>query len=121
MFDEVARRRPARVTVLGPVRDGVDDTVARLAAHLASASVDARVAGAVVEGARTAGDDIALAQLVGETARRFRQRSDLILIGQFSLAPGLAAAREAVDVPVLSAAHLAATALRGRLAAEPAR
>ncbi|MFU8872747.1 hypothetical protein [Micromonospora sp. SL4-19] len=118
LFEEVARRRPARVTVLGPVRGGVDDTVARLRTHLAAASVGGKVAGAVVGGARTAGDGAALAQLVGAAAQRVRQHSDLVLLGQFSLAPGLAAARDSADVPVLSAAHVAATALRRRLGAE---
>ena len=48
LFAAVAAHRPGRVTVLGPIQAGVDDTVARLRHHLGTG---AAVDGVVVDGA----------------------------------------------------------------------
>jgi Asp/Glu/hydantoin racemase len=120
LFDEAARSAADRLAVLGPLTAGVDDTIARLQARLAAEDRRPTITGVVVEGSReaAAGDDRpALARLVADVARRLAPDHDLILFGQFSVSPGLSAARAAVSVPVLSPPHLAADALRARLTA----
>jgi aspartate/glutamate racemase len=116
LFDAVAGYRPRRVAVLGPVQAGVDDTVARLRAHLADDGAD--VTGVVVEGATraaAAGDLAELERLVTAVARAVERTADVIVLGQFSLSPAAAAVAAAVSVPVLSPPHLAAEALHSRL------
>lgn len=107
---EVARGA-RRVAVLGPIRASVDDTAARLRERLA----DATVVGAVVEGALGA-DPARLERLVADHARRVAPDADVIVLGQFSIAPALAAAQAAVPVPVFSPPHLAADLLRRQTA-----
>jgi Asp/Glu/hydantoin racemase len=124
LFDTVAEyaarrdRHPGsatRVAVLGPIRAGVDDTVARLRDRLASSA--AAVTGTVVDGVHDAdGDPHRLAQLVVDAARRVERSADVIVLGQFSISPAQPAVQAAVNVPVLSPTHLAADVLRARLA-----
>ena len=117
LFDAVAGYRPRRVAVLGPVQAGVDDTVARLLAHLGHGATD--VVGRVVDGAASAaaaGDLGQLEQLVTTVARSVEKSADVIVLGQFSLSPAAGAVAAAVAVPVLSPPHLAAEALSARLA-----
>ncbi|MBN6038251.1 hypothetical protein [Amycolatopsis sp. 195334CR] len=112
LFDEVVRRAPKRVHVLGPIEAGTRDTVDRLQATVGAATA---VYGSVVTGARdalAAGDTGRAARLVAETAAR---DVDLVLLGQFSLAPARDAAQERLAVPLLSPPHLAANALRSAL------
>jgi hypothetical protein len=122
LFAAVAERRPQRVAVLGPIRAGVDDTVARLRAHLGDDA--AEVTGRMVDGAgraTAAGNLAELERLVVAAALAAEPDADLIVLGQFSLSPATQAAAAAVPVPVLSPPHLAAEALSARLAtAEPA-
>jgi Asp/Glu/hydantoin racemase len=111
LFDQVARHAPTCVAVLGPVRAGVVDTVARLRDRIG----DARVTGTVVDGSRaatSAGDLALLDRLVADEARRAEPDADLVVLGQFSISPAHAAAQAAVSVPVLSPPHLAADVLR---------
>ncbi|RSM68246.1 hypothetical protein DMB66_13785 [Actinoplanes sp. ATCC 53533] len=122
LFDEVGRLSPRRVTVLGPVRTGVDDTVERLREHLADGHSDTLVAGSVIDGAReatTSGDPRALDQAVRDAARSVPEEAELIVLGQFSISPAQPAAQAAVNVPVLSAPQLAAQTLRRHFALEP--
>ena len=116
LFARVAEHGPATVAVLGPIAAGVDDTVARLVAHLGP-SVD--VAGTVVAGAAAAaaaGDLARLEELITAAGRTAEQTADVVVIGQFSLTPAARAVAAAVSVPVLSPPHLAADVLRDRLA-----
>jgi Asp/Glu/hydantoin racemase len=104
-----------RVAVLGPIRAGVDDTVARLRDQLGSSN--AVVTGTVVDGVHAAaGDPPRLAQLVVDATRRVEHSADVIVLGQFSISPAQPAVQAAVGVPVLSPTHLAADVLRARLA-----
>jgi Asp/Glu/hydantoin racemase len=104
-----------RVAVLGPIRAGVDDTVARLRERLPSA--DAVVTGTVVDSVHAAAGDLPrLEHLVADAARRVETTADVIVLGQFSISPAQPAVQAAVDVPVLSPTHLAADVLRARLA-----
>jgi Asp/Glu/hydantoin racemase len=113
LFDAVRSQGARRVAVLGPIRASVDDTAGRLRAQLPAATV----AGTVVDGAPGA-DPARLERLVADTARRVAPDADVIVLGQFSIAPAQAAAQAAVSVPVLSPPHLAADLLRRRLAAK---
>lgn len=107
LFAAVRERGARRVAVLGPIRASVDDTAARLREQLTGATVF----GAVVEG--TPGDDRArMDRLVADQARRVAPDADVIVLGQFSIAPAQAAAQAAVPVPVLSPPQLAADLLR---------
>ena len=117
LFDAVSEAGAPRVAVLGPIQAGVDDTVARLRERLAESAVT----GTVVQGAReaaTAGDTARLERLVAEQARQVEPDADVVVLGQFSIAPAQQAAQAAVGVPVLSPPHLAADVLRRRLAQE---
>ncbi|ROS32111.1 hypothetical protein EDD35_7854 [Amycolatopsis thermoflava] len=114
LFAEAARLAPERVVVLGPIEAGTRDTVARLRAHLDPRTT---VDGHVVAGARealAAGDIPRAAELVAETARAAGE-TDLVVLGQFSLAPVRDAVEAALGVPVLSPPHLAARALRAEV------
>lgn len=117
LFESVAEHVEGgvrRVAVLGPIRAGVDDTVARLRDRLGSG--DAVVTGTVVDGVHAAaGDPRRLEQPVVEAARRVQRDADVIVLGQFSISPAQPAVQAAVDVPVLSPTHLAADVLRARL------
>jgi len=118
LFETVAEHVAAgarRVAVLGPIRAGVDDTVARLRDRLGSG--DAAVTGTVVDGVHAAAGDLSrLAQLVVDAARQVERSADVIVLGQFSISPAQPAVQAAVGVPVLSPTHLAADVLRARLA-----
>ncbi|GHH40551.1 AroM family protein [Lentzea cavernae] len=114
LFEEVARLSPSRVLVLAPAEAGARDTADRLRVHLGSVEVE----GCVVPGARdalAAGEIERAARLVTETARA--RDADVVVLGQFSLAPVADAVRANLDVPVLSAPHLAAQAIRTALGA----
>jgi hypothetical protein len=115
---EIARSGARRIGVLGPIRAGVDDTVARLADWLGAPEL--RISGVVVDGVReaaAAGDRAWLEQLVADEARRVAPDTDVVVLGQFSISPAQPAAQAAVSVPVLSPPHLAADVLRDRLTA----
>lgn len=122
LFDRVAQQvteqHAERIAVLGPVPTGVADTVQRLTDHLAAHGTHPTITGTVVPEvvpAAAAHDDAALVAAVVVAARRVQPGTDLIVLGNFSLAPATAAVADAVDVPVLSPPHLAADALRARL------
>ena len=107
--------RARRVAVLGPIRAGVDDTVARLRDRLAGEEV--ALTGTVVDGVHAAAGDLSqLVPLVVDAARRVEPSADVIVLGQFSISPAQPVVHAAVDVPVLSPTHLAADVLRARLA-----
>jgi Asp/Glu/Hydantoin racemase len=122
LFAEVARLAPSRVHVLGPIEAGTLDTIARLRDHLSPETV---VCGTAVVGARDAlatGDVAEAVRLVTDAARAAAHPADgpgadLILLGQFSLAPTLTALQASLDIPVLSPPHLAARAIRTALTA----
>jgi Asp/Glu/hydantoin racemase len=123
LFDAVTTRvveGARRVAVLGPIRAGVDDTVARLRDWLTARDApDATITGTVVDGVRAAaaaGDHALLEQLVVDEARWLEPDADVIVLGQFSISPAQPAVTAAVSVPVLSPPHLAADVLRTRLA-----
>jgi hypothetical protein len=92
-------RGARRVTVLGPIRASVDDTVARLRASLAAP--DVRI-DRVVAGPGTLTDGLG-------------PGTDLVVLGQFSISTEHSAVQDAVPVPVLSPAHLAVDLVRDRL------
>ena len=120
LFDAVTDRVTGgarRVAVLGPIRAGVDDTVAEPCVQPGDRGAPAvSITGSVVEGARAAaGDGDRLAQVVTDEARRVAPTSDLVVLGQFSISPALPAVAAAVSVPVLSPTHLAADVLRSRI------
>jgi len=122
LFDAVAARvtdGARRVAVLGPIRAGVDDTVARLRDWLTDRDApDAVITGSVVDGVREAAaarDQGLLEQLVADEARWIGSDADVIVLGQFSISSAQQAAQAAVAVPVLSPTHLAADVLRDRL------
>lgn len=116
LFDQVASHEPPAVAVLGPVRAGVADTVERLRDRIG----DVRVTGIVVDGSRAAaGDTALLGRLVADEARRAEPGADLIVLGQFSLAPAHSAVEAAVSVPVLSPPRLAVDVLREHFEARP--
>ena len=114
----ITRDGARRIAVLGPIRAGVDDTVARLADWLGAPEL--RISGVVVDGVRDAaeaGDQARLEQLVADEARWIAPDTDVVVLGQFSISPAQPAAQAAVSVPVLSPPHLAADVLRDRLTA----
>lgn len=117
LFDETARLAPSRVAVLGPVDAGTHDTVERLSARLGPAT---GVRGATVDGVRSAlaaGAVERAGELVAAASRTaVEEGAEVVVLGQFSLAPTLEHARAAVDVPVLCPPHLAARAIRAALA-----
>ncbi|MFD4638164.1 AroM family protein [Lentzea sp. NPDC058436] len=113
LFEEVARLAPARVLVLGPAEAGARDTADRLRAHLGAGAVVEGVAVAGVRDALAAGDVAHAAELVVSTVRA--HDTDVVVLGQFSLAPVAEAVAAALDVPVLSAPQLAARAIRAAL------
>jgi Asp/Glu/hydantoin racemase len=119
LFDAVATTGAGRVAVLGPIAAGTHDTVARLRAWLADRHLHPSITGSVVAGAREAGlsgDQERFDHLVVDAARAVEADADVLVLGQFSLAPAQPAVAAAVTVPVLSPPHLAADVLRGRLA-----
>jgi hypothetical protein len=104
LFEEVRAeitRGARRVTVLGPIRASVDDTVARLRHWLAAPEI--RITGLVGGPERPIVDGIADA--------------DVVVLGQFSISSERSAIQAAVAVPVLSPPDLAAELLRRRLRA----
>jgi hypothetical protein len=121
---EVIGSGARRIVVLGPIRAGVDDTVARMRDRLADGAAPAvLITGIVVEGVRDAalaGERGKLEQLVADETRWVAPDSDLVVLGQFSIAPAQRAAQAAATVPVLSPTHVAADHLRRHLAARSA-
>lgn len=120
MFARLGAERPGRIAVLGPLRSGVDDTVARLGKALDGDR--GRIEGVVVDGAPAAirdGHLPRLAELMAATARVVARDADVVVLGQYSVSPAHAAVSAAVSVPVLSPPHLAADAVRAALAGRP--
>ncbi|WP_111766010.1 aspartate/glutamate racemase family protein [Nakamurella deserti] len=118
LFAAVTDLRPAHVTVLGPMQTPVNDTVERLRSYLRSRGLTPEISGAVVAGAvqaTTAGDREGLEAAVVAAARAAEDGTDVIVLGQFSLAPAAAATAAAVRIPVLSPPQLAADVLRSQL------
>jgi Asp/Glu/hydantoin racemase len=114
MFAEVARLRPARVAVLASLKPAARDSVQRLEADLAAQGQHPVVEATVVEAAKHAsarGDLAELGRVLARAATDLDD-ADVIVLAQYSLAPVAAQIAAAVDVPVLSGPHLAATALR---------
>lgn len=119
MFARIRDLRPGRIAVLGTLATAVADTVTRLNDFLGGAPV--RVRGVVVDGAHAAvlsGDAAGLRELTAHAASRAQSDTDLIVLGQYSVSPALAATRTAVSVPVLSPPQLAADALRAAMIPE---
>ncbi|MFD4669938.1 hypothetical protein ACFWNN_09395 [Lentzea sp. NPDC058450] len=115
LFDEVVRLQPATVLVLGAAEAGTNDTAGRLRSHLGP---EATVHGRTVAGVRdavAAGDVEHAAHLLAAAARA--QPADVVVLGQFSLAPVAERVRALAGVPVLSPPHLAARAVHTALAA----
>ncbi|MCG8927609.1 aspartate/glutamate racemase family protein [Lentzea sp. CC55] len=114
LFDEVARLEPATVLVLGPAEAGTRDTVDRLSAHLGPGT---SVHGTAVAGVREAlaENDVDLAARLLATSAS-AHLSDVVVLGQFSLAPAAEQVRALADVPVLSPPRLAAQAVGTALA-----
>ncbi|MGI5499857.1 hypothetical protein [Lentzea sp. CA-135723] len=113
LFDEVARLQPAKVLVLGPIEAGTQDTVTRLRTHLGPA---VSVSGSTVAGARgalAAGEVEHAAELLARAARA--HVADVVVLGQFSLAPATEQVRALLNVPVLSPPDLAAQAIHTAL------
>jgi len=123
--DQVARSGATRIAVLGPVPAGVQDTVARLRAHLVQGgNPGVRLDGVVVPGARdatTSENLVALERVVVAAAQQVEPDTDIIVLGQFSIAPAQPAAQAAVSVPVLSPPQLAADVLRAHLTTQVSR
>ena len=122
MFDAVRELRPRRTTVLGTTEVTAADTADRLRRYLRAGRPDGpddqQVDAVVVAGgyaAAVAGDRQALERAVVRQAEEVEGDSDVVVVGQFSLSPATAAADAAVRVPVLSAPHLTATAVRRRV------
>ncbi|MBK1783963.1 aspartate/glutamate racemase family protein [Prauserella cavernicola] len=114
LFDAVARLAPGRATVLGPFPAATEDTVARLRAHLGHSTT---VSGVVVAGVREAlasGQPARAGELIAAAATD-AGHADVLVLGQFSLAPARDEAQAALPIPVFSSPHLAAQALRARL------
>ncbi|MEU6249093.1 hypothetical protein [Glycomyces sp. NPDC047010] len=110
LFEAVRDSGAQRVEVLCPLAPAVADTVARLG----GAAPGVRIEGTQVEGASGA-DEHELNALIAAAAAR--SEADLVVLGQFSLAPAQEAAQAAAKVPVLSAPRLAAERLRSLLVA----
>ena len=91
---------PRRVAVLGPIQAGVDDTVARLRAHLGDDRAEGHGRG---RGGRCPGgvrrDLPELERLVTAVARAVERSADVIVLGQFSLSPAAAAVAAALSCP----------------------
>lgn len=118
MFDHVREAGVARVGVLGSLESAASDSAARLETALAGTPTS--VTWAVAAGAApaaNAGDLDLLEERMVTAARTLAQDVDLVVIAQYSLSPTLRAVSAAVDVPVLSPPHLAATTLRESLEA----
>jgi Asp/Glu/hydantoin racemase len=117
LFAAVAALTPTRVAVLGPLPVPTQDTVDRLRSHLQARDLHPVITGIVVPGAVQAagGSRAALDAVVADAARAAEPEADVIVLGQFSLAPATGAAAAAVSVPVLSAPQLAADVLRSQL------
>jgi hypothetical protein len=121
MFDHVANLRPRKVGILASLDPAAADSAQRMSAWLSDASVDAEVVARMVAGAADAANRAAVRELehvLLEEARKLASQVDVIMLAQYSLAPALPALEVALDVPVLSAPHLAATTLAQRLNGE---
>jgi hypothetical protein len=113
MFEEVVRLRPSVVTVLASLDASASDTAARLGDVLGKNDLVTRIDAVVVPGAKEAaalGDTEELGRLLA-TAAADAPSSDVVVLAQYSLAPGAIPAEEAIDVPILSAPRLAAEAI----------
>ncbi|MER7559561.1 aspartate/glutamate racemase family protein [Nocardioides sp. NPDC126508] len=118
MFDHVASLRPERVAVLASLGPAAADSAQRLGDWLTAAGVASEIGSVVVTGAAaaaSAGDLDELTRLMAASAVSAAEAADVIVLAQYSLAPALAGIAAAVDVPVLSAPHLAAGSLAARL------
>ncbi len=118
MFDAVAGSAAGRALVLGSLSSAAEDSAQRLRDHLSEMNVDVEVVAFVVVGAAaaaSAGDHTELGRLLADAALSGCKNEDVVVLAQYSLAPAWAAASAAVQVPVLSPPHLAATTLRDRL------
>ena len=121
MFDEVVRLRPDRVTILASLEPAAKDSTERLAAVVAAAGLSPVVDAVVVPGAKAAsaaGDLPELGRLLAAAAGDLAD-SDVVVLAQYSLAPVIGTIQDAVDTPVLSGPHLAATALAALLETGP--
>lgn len=110
MFEEVVRLNPGVVTVLASLAASASDTAARLGALLDEHHLAPRIDTVVVPGAKeaaTIGDSEKLGRLLAASATG-APPSDVVVLAQYSLAPGAARADQVLDVPVLSAPRLAA-------------
>lgn len=118
MFDHVVSIRPERVVVLASLGPSAADSARRLGDWLTAAGLASEIEATVVAGAAdaaSAGDLGELTRLMAAKAVTVAESADIIVLAQYSLAPALAGIAAAVDVPVLSAPHLAAGSLAGRL------
>ncbi|MGY0390698.1 hypothetical protein ACWZJV_27305 [Nocardioides sp. WG-D5] len=118
MFDQVVVLRPGRVAVLASLGAAAADSAQRLGDWLAAAGVTSTIESVVVAGAAdavSAGDVEELTQIMAVSAATVAKTAEVIVLAQYSLAPALAGIAAAVDVPVLSAPHLAAGSLAAGL------
>lgn len=118
MFDHIAGLRPARVVVLASLSPAAADSARRLGDWLAAAEVTSEIESVAVNGAAaaaSAGDLDELTRIMAAAAVTAAESADVIVLAQYSLAPAMSGIAAAVEVPVLSAPHLAAGALAGRL------
>ncbi|MFE7224325.1 hypothetical protein ACFU7D_06045 [Nocardioides sp. NPDC057577] len=118
MFDHVVALRPGRITVLASLGQAAADSAQRLGDWLAAAGVASEIEPVLVRGAAaaaSAGDLDELTRLMAAEAVTAARSAEVIVLAQYSLAPALAGIAAVVDVPVLSAPHLAAGSLASRL------
>ncbi len=116
LFDAVVALRPGRVTVLASLRSASEDSLRRLTEALTARGLSPSVEPVVVEEAFTAssaGDTDRLGDLLAEAVGDLE--TDVVVLAQYSLAPVVDVIRRAVEVPVLSGPHLAASALAVQL------
>ncbi|MCS5722552.1 hypothetical protein N1028_11365 [Herbiconiux sp. CPCC 203407] len=103
------------VLLLSPARAPLADSFERLSAAATAAGVDIAITAAVAEGApaaAAAGDVEMLAEILHDTYLTDGAGVDAVLLGQYSLSPAGPALAERIGLPVLTAPHRAAVALR---------
>jgi hypothetical protein len=114
MFDQVVALWPRQVGVLASLASAGRDSAERLAAWLEAAGHSSEIVTRVVDGAAaaaSAGDLDELGRLMAADAVGLADDVDVLVLAQYSLAPALDRVADAVQVPVLSAPHLAAATL----------
>ena len=117
-FDGVASHRGGTVVVASGQQVPLDDSMARLTAHLEARDVPVRLVPLLAPGAAEAaasGDYSALVDRIADGVARVDTAVDAVLLAQYSLAPAADGLAERLQVPVITGPDRAAARLTAAL------